>query len=75
MLAIKKILKAAGADADDASIKKLVASLEGENINDLIASASAVSVAAADYCLINLVVAMPEIGELSILLRAVLFDE
>lgn len=38
---VHNVLKGAGVKADDARVKALVASLEGKNINDIIASASA----------------------------------
>jgi large subunit ribosomal protein L12 len=44
---IKKILTAAGVDADDARIKALTASLEGVNIEEAIKTAAVAPVAAA----------------------------
>ena len=44
---IKKILTAAGVDADDARIKALTASLEGVDIEEAIKTAAAAPVAAA----------------------------
>jgi large subunit ribosomal protein L12 len=38
---VKNVLAGAGVKAEDARIKSLVASLEGKNVNDIIASASA----------------------------------
>jgi len=43
---VKKILEAAGAKADDAKIKALVASLDGVNIDDAIKQAAVAPVAA-----------------------------
>ena len=43
---LKKILEAAGAKADDAKIKALVASLDGVNIDDAIKQAAVAPVAA-----------------------------
>ena len=44
---LKKTLDAAGAKADEGKIKAVVASLEGANIEDIIAKASTAMVAAA----------------------------
>jgi len=44
---IEKILKAAGASVDKNQIKALVAGLSGKNIDEIIAKAAAVPVAAA----------------------------
>ena len=45
--AITKVLEAAGVDVDKNQVKALVAGLSGKNIDELIASASAMPVAAA----------------------------
>lgn len=45
--AISKILEAAGVDVDKNQVKALVAGLSGKNIDELVASAAAVPVAAA----------------------------
>ena len=45
--AIKKILDAAGAKADDNQVKALVAGLKDKNLDEIIASAAAAPVAAA----------------------------
>jgi len=45
--AVASILKAAGVDADAAKIKALIASLEGVNIKEAIASASVMAAAPA----------------------------
>jgi len=44
---LKKVLSAAGAKADDARVKGLVAALEGVNIEEVIKQAAAAPVAAA----------------------------
>jgi large subunit ribosomal protein L12 len=44
---MKKVLTAAGVNADAGRIKAVVAALEGSNIDDIIAKASAMTVAAA----------------------------
>jgi len=44
---IEKVLTAAGVEVDKNQLKALVAGLEGKNIDDLIANASAAPVAAA----------------------------
>ncbi len=44
---IEKVLTAAGVDVDKNQLKALVAGLEGKNIDEMIASASAAPVAAA----------------------------
>jgi large subunit ribosomal protein L12 len=44
---IKKVMQSAGAAVDDTKIKALVASLEGQNIDELIKQAAVVAVAPA----------------------------
>jgi len=43
---IKKVLQSIGSSVDDAKIKALVASLEGQNIDELVKQAATVAVAA-----------------------------
>jgi large subunit ribosomal protein L12 len=45
--AVKKILEAAGVNADDARVKSLIAALEGVNIDEAIKKAATVQAAAA----------------------------
>ncbi len=44
---LKKVLQSAGASVDDTKVKALVASLEGQNIDELIKQAAIISAAPA----------------------------
>ena len=44
---VKKVLQSAGATVDETKVKALVASLEGQNIDELVKQASVVSAAPA----------------------------